>query len=245
MTTTEKLREALQAVEPGWAAVDVAAVQKQASRVQVRRRIAGVVAAAAAVTLVVAIAPIALRHGRASMPTTAALGDTGPVPTVLTDAVRMAELKARTGPLPAVTRVGIEVVVPFGPGLSLQLRPPEPGQGTAGRICMRYEAAHCRPIQRSAGGWASGEPVSTVVGELNQVRAAAYWVVEAPVAGALAVAGGRPVPAAVRDLGQGYQLVSVRLPTALVESGSLSIADPESVWVFDARGQLVARHLQQ
>jgi len=248
MTTTEKLREALQAVEPGWTAVDVAAVRKRARRVRLKRRIAGAVAVAAASVLVVTLAPVVLRHGHNAMPATASLGETRPVPTTVAEAKAVTELTIHRGPLPEVTAEGGRVETPYGGGWAVRLMPAVPGMPGAGRLCTVGESSTCRQLDRSPDGWASASPVSGSAGNLNSLQAAAYWVVEGPVASAVAVVADRPVETAIRELGQGYQLVSVRLPVARVEgdgvtfSDGMSVPDPEAVWVFDLKGRLVARH---
>jgi hypothetical protein len=240
MTTTEKLREALQTVEPGWQPVDVEAVRTQARRVRLRQRIAGVVTVVAVTVTIVSVGPVALRHGDSAGPATASLGDGVPVPTTVAEARKVTRFTPRTGPLPPVTTAGKAVAIPRVSGWVLRLMPPAGRDRGAGRVCVVGVADVCRQLERSSEGFAVQDPGSA--GNIGALQAAAYWIVEAPVATVVATVEGRPAAVDLRDLGQGYQLVSVRLPVTAEGRNGMAVPDPEAVWVFDPRGHLVARH---
>ena len=241
MTTTEKLREALQTVEPGWTSVDSQAVRRQALRVRLKRRIMSAIAVLAGVATVVTVGPAALRHTDSPGPATASLGEARPVPTTVAEARMATRLEARTGPLPQVTVRGPEAAVPFVVETAVYLAPPVPGEQGVGRLCFARSAeGQCTRLARSADGWATERP-GVAVGNLKQAKAAAYWVVESPVAAVLATAQGRSVPTALLDLGQGYQLAVVATPSMPQGDNGLSVADLERVWAFDHEGRLVAR----
>jgi hypothetical protein len=240
MTTAEKLREVLQTVEPGWQA-DVAAVRKRANWVQLKRRITGVVAVAAATVGVVALVPAVLRIGEPG-PATASLGTGGAIPTTPAEARRVTKFSPRTGPLQLVRSVGNQVAVPYVSGWRVHLLPPAAGDPGTGRICL-VDQTDCRQLARSADGWVTGRPSEGSAGNIGRVQAAAYWVVEAPVGGVVATVDHRQVPTQISDLGFGYKLVTVRLPArALSGEAAMSAPDPEAVWVFDPSGRLIARH---
>jgi len=231
MTTTDKLREALQAVEPGWQAADAEALRKRARRIRTKRRIAGAVAVAAVVTVVVGAAPHVFPHA-GDAPATASFGV---VPDTVAEAMAVAELELRADGPPVVTVPGEPVAGAFVPYVSFRLMPAD---GGIGRVCDTYSLDHCTLIERSEEGWATRRAISTVADDSPPV-AAAYWVAEAPVVRALATVQGRPADASVKALGQGYVLVSVRLP--VTRDGAVQ-ADPDAIWAFDPDGRLVARH---
>jgi hypothetical protein len=232
MTTTEKLREALQAVEPGWQAADAEALRKRARRVRTKRRIAGAVAVAAVVTVVVSIVPHVFSHA-GDRPVTASFAV---VPDTVAEARAVVDLQPREGALPVVTVRGKSVAGAFVPFNAYRLMPSKSG---AGHVCSAYSSEQCTPIRRSVDGWAT-DGVYETVGDDSLPSAAAYWVAEAPIARVLATVRGQPTDVSVKDMGQGYMLVSVRLP--VTPDGGIS-ADPDAVWAFDPDGRLVARHL--
>ncbi len=234
MTTTDKLRAALQAVEPGWQAVDAEALRKRARRVRTRRRIAGAVAVAAVVTVVVGAAPHVFPHADGG----SGAASFGMVPDTIAEAMAVAELEPPKDGPPTVHAPGKTVVGAFVPFVTFRLMPSDLG---AGRVCDSYDLQACKPIERSEDGWATKGAIGTVASDSPAV-AAMYWVAEAPVARVLATARGRSTPTEVADLGQGYVLVSVRLPVTRDARGIAEPLDPDAIWAFDPAGRLVARH---
>lgn len=244
MTTAEKLREVLQTVEPGWQPVDVDAVRKRAHWVRLKRRIAGVVAVAAATAGVVAVVPAVLRIGEPG-PAIASLGASGAIPSTPAEARRVTRFSPRTGPLPRVRSAGRQVSIPYVSEWRVQLLPPAAGDSGPGRICVA-DGSNCRGLGRSADGWVTGAVSEGNAGNLEQVRAAAYWVVDAPVGGVVATVGRQQMPVELSDLGFGYQLVTVQLPAKAApgEAGEpgMSVPEVEAVWAFDPDGRLIARY---
>lgn len=234
MTTTEKLREALQAVEPGWQAADAEVLRKRARRVRMKRRIAGAVAVAAGVTVVVGAAPHVFPHAGDG----AATASFGVVPDTVAEARAVAELESRDGAPPVVTAPGKSVTAAFVPFVSFRLMPSGDG---IGRVCDSYDLKACVSIERSEDGWATDGAISTIASDSPSVGAA-YWVAEAPVAKVVATVQGRPALTSVADLGQGYTLVSVRLPVIREARGAVVPSEPDAIWAFDPAGRLVARH---
>ena len=171
---------------------------------------------------------------------------TAPVPTTVAEAQKVIRLEARSGPLPRVTFQGPEVVLPFVADTAAYLAPPAPAPGLqgAGRLCfVRTAEGQCAALTRSADGWVTEHP-AMALGDMKRSAAAAYWVVESPVATVLATARGKSLPTALLDLGQGYQLAVVSAPAVPQGDNGLAVEDPEKVWAFDHNGRLVARFSQ-
>lgn len=240
MTTTDKLREALHGVEPGWQAPSVDGVRKRARRVRLRRRLACAVAATAVFATVVAVAPMVLRRGEPAS-STASLSAGGPVPTSPAEALQVDRFSPRTGALPQVTDEGRRVTIPFVTGWSVQLMPQLAGYSGPGQLCVN--GTSCRTLARSSDGWAVDRRRQGTVVDVATARAADFWVVDAPIGGAVASVQGRSVPVETLDLGFGYQLLAVELPAVRSRGNGLAAPDP-NVWAFDLSGRLIARQVR-
>lgn len=238
MTTTEKLREALQAVEPGWAVPNADTLRKRARLLRLRRRIAGVVALAMGVTAGAAAGPHLLPNA-GDGPTTAALGRDKTLPTTVREASAITQLEIREGALPYVRRSGRIVTVRMTQE-QYQLRSPVSAWYAVGDLCaMRGSCVHLET--RDLNGWVSVTETRLSTATDDQLIGPSQLVVETPVAGVVAAVDGTRIPAELTNLGQGYTLVS--LSTAAMTSGAGDLAmRPVKVWAFSPRGELVARY---
>ncbi len=238
MTTTEKLREALQAVEPGWVVPNADMLRKRARLLRLRRRIASVVALALGVTTGVAAGPHLLPKA-GDGPTTAALGRGTTVPTTVSEASAITDLEIREGGLPYVRRSGRIVTVTMTQ-VQYQLRSPVSAWYAVGDLCeMTGSCVHLET--RDPGGWVAVTETSMSTASDDPLIGPSQLVVETPVAGVVAAVDGARIPAELTNLGQGYTLVS--LSTAAMTSGAGDLATrPVKVWAFSPRGELVARY---
>lgn len=246
MTTTEELRKALRAVEPGWVAVDVHEVRERAQRRRRNRRLAagiGGCAAALAVTLAVPLAGPHLPDGQApaALPGSAARQ---PVPRTVAEASQHTELTRRSAALPTVTRPGPKVAVGWH-GLRLYLAPPvsvlTPGVPAARASICETGPGYTVPSCENLGALPDGN------GWLHLARKGGDGASQAPVLGVLrnpvasvvaATDNDATVPVTVRDLGQGYVLTVAMMPAS---PGGGSGTPSVKIWAFDDRGRLIAR----
>lgn len=239
MTTTEQLRTALREVEPGWQAVDVEAVRRRARRVRRRRRTTCVVAALSVLALAFAAGPVALSRS-ATHQRPASLQANKQIPTTVAEARAVATLSRRTTALPVITRPGEPVALPnplFG---EYHVAPPLPGETGPGRLCgMHSVPEDCQRIVRTADGWLTKYRIALATEGPASPNAAIYLVIDAPVANVVAVADGKPIPGALRELGQGYLLWAGSPPVR--GTRSFAVEMPIEVWAFDGQGSLVAR----
>lgn len=237
MTTTEKLREALQAVEPEWVVPNADTLRKRARRIRLRRRIAGGVALAMVVTAGVAAKPHLLPDAGS---TTAAFGQDRTVPTTISEATAITQLEIRQGGLPFVRRSGQIVTVAMTQE-QYQLRSPVSAWYAVGDVCA--VGGSCLHLERrDPGGWVAVTEtrLSTATDELI---GPSQLVVETPVAGVVATIDGTRIPAELTNLGQGYSMVSLSTAAMTSVGGELA-ARPVKVWAFSPRGELVARYPQ-
>jgi hypothetical protein len=240
MTTTDELRAALRTVEPAWAPPVAGDVRRRARRVRRNRRLAAATGVCAVVVAAAVGTPLALRApasppaadtampGKA-VPAPAAAPD--PVPGTVADAEKV-RFTLRTAPLPPV-----EAPVPPAEvgwrGFQVDLKPGP----RAGQACVSSPtwASTCSPLRRDTDGWLA----VWRMGGQNAADAPVFGVLEAPVAGAVASADGKPAPAKLTPLGTKYVVVVATVPT---EPGYGGITARVKLHVFDLDGRRIARY---